>query len=42
MDFVSDQLQDLTLFRSLTTVDVFTREAVAIDVGQSLMGDDII
>ena len=36
MDFVCDQLQDGTRFRSLTIVDVFTREAVAIDAGQSL------
>jgi putative transposase len=33
MDFVADQLQDGTRFRSLTIVDVFTREAVAIEVG---------
>ncbi len=42
MDFVSDQLQDGTRFRSLTIVDVFTREAVAIEVGQSLKGDDVV
>jgi len=42
MDFVSDQLQDGTRFRSLTIVDVFTREAVAIDAGQSLKGDDVV
>jgi putative transposase len=42
MDFVSDQLQDGTRFRSLTIVDVFTREAVAIDAGQSLKGEDVI
>ena len=35
MDFVADQLQDGTRFRSLTIVDVYTREAVAIAVGQS-------
>jgi putative transposase len=35
MDFVSDQLQDGTRFRSLTIVDVFTREAVAIDAGRA-------
>src|SRR5271154_2108774 len=42
MDFVSDQLQDGTRFRSLTIVDVYTREAVAIEVGQSLKGDDVV
>ena len=42
MDFVADQLQDGTRFRSLTIVDLFTREAVAIEVGQSLKGDDVV
>ena len=42
MDFVADQLQDGTRFRSLTTVDVFTREAVAIDSGQSLKGENVV
>ena len=42
MDFVSDQLQDGTRFRSLTIVDVFTREAVAIDAGQSLKGQEVV
>ena len=42
MDFVSDQLHDGTRFRSLTIVDVFTREAVAIDAGQSLKGEDVV
>ena len=42
MDFVADQLQDGTRFRSLTIVDVYTREAVAIAVGQSLKGDDVV
>lgn len=42
MDFVSDQLQDGTRFRSLTIVDVFAREAVAIDAGQSLKGEDVV
>jgi putative transposase len=35
MDFVADQLQDGTRFRSLTIVDVFTREAVAIEVDRA-------
>src|SRR5579859_111461 len=42
MDFVADQLQDGTRFRSLTVVEVYTREAVAIEVGQSLKGDDVV
>jgi putative transposase len=33
MDFVADQLSDGTKFRALTVVDVFTREALAIEVG---------
>jgi putative transposase len=42
MDFVADQLQDGIRFRSLTIVDIYTREAVAIEVGQSLKGDDVV
>jgi putative transposase len=42
MDFVADQLQDGARFRSLTIVDVYTREAVAIEAGQSLKGDDVV
>jgi transposase InsO family protein len=42
MDFVMDQLQDGTRFRPLTIVDVHTRKAVAIEVGQSLKGDDVV
>ncbi len=42
MDFVADQLQSGTRFRSLTIVDVYTREAVAIEAGQSLKGDDVV
>ena len=42
MDFVADQLQDGVRFRSLTIVDVYTREAVGIEVGQSLKGDDVV
>ncbi len=40
IDFVADPLQDGTRFRALTVLDVYTREAVAIEVGQSLKGDD--
>jgi putative transposase len=42
LDFVADQLQDGRRFRSLTIVDVFTRESVAIEVGQSLRGEDVV
>lgn len=42
MDFVLDQLQSGTLFRSLTVVNVFTRESVAIEVGRGLQGDDVV
>jgi putative transposase len=42
MDFVMDQLKDGTRFRALTIVDVHTREAVAIEVGQSLKGDNVV
>jgi putative transposase len=42
VDLVSDQLQDGTRFRSLTIVDVYTREAMAIEVGQSLKGDYVV
>jgi putative transposase len=39
---VADPLQDGRRFRSLTIVDVFTRESVAIEVGQSLRGEDVV
>ena len=42
LDFVADQLQDGRRFRCLTTVDVFTREIVAIEVGQRLRGEDMV
>jgi putative transposase len=42
LDFVADQLQDGRRFRSLTIVDVFTRESPAIEVGQSLRGEDVV
>jgi putative transposase len=42
IDFVADQLQDGRHFRALTAVDVFTREGLAITVGQSLKGDDVV
>lgn len=42
MDFVSDQLFNGTWFRTLTIVDVFTRECLATHVGQSLKGVDVV
>ncbi len=42
MDFVADQLQDGRRFRSLTMVDIYTRESVAIEAGQSLKGEDVV
>ncbi len=42
MDFVSDQLQNGHRFRALTVVDVFTRENLAIHVGRSLGGADVV
>lgn len=42
IDFVADQLQDGRRFRALTVVDIFTREGVAIEVGQSPKGDDVV
>ena len=41
LDFVSDQLADGRRFRALTVVDVFTRECLAIEVGQSLKGENV-
>lgn len=34
LDFVADQLSNGQTFRALTIIDVFTRETLAIDVGQ--------
>jgi len=42
LDFVADQLADWRRFRALTVVDVFTRESLAIEVGQSLKGEDVM
>jgi putative transposase len=42
LDFVADQLTDGRRFRALTMVDVFTRESVAIEVGQALKGTDVV
>jgi putative transposase len=42
MDFVADQLVNGRRFRALTIVDVFSREALAIRVGQKLRGEDVV
>jgi len=42
MDFVSDALFDGRKFRALTVVDNHTRECLAIEVTQSLTGDDVV
>ena len=42
MDFVSDALFDGRKFRSLTVVDNYSRECLAIRVGQSLRGTDVV
>ena len=39
MDFVADHLTNGQRFRALTIVDVFNREALAIQVVQSLRGE---
>ena len=41
MDFVADELADGRRFRSLTIIDLFTRECLAIDVGRGLSGQDV-
>ena len=42
MDFVADNLLDGRKLRMLTVVDCFTRESLAIHVGQSLKGEDVV
>jgi len=41
MDFMADQLFDGTRFRLFTLVDNFTRESLAIDVGQRFTGEAV-
>src|SRR5215210_1859012 len=41
MDFVTDELADGRRFRALTVIDMFTRECLAIDIGQGLGGHDV-
>ena len=42
LDFVHDQLSNGEKFRTLTIVDVFSREALAIEVGQRLRGENVV
>ena len=42
LDFVADQFTGGRRFRALTVVDVYTRECLAIEVGQSLKGQDVV
>ncbi len=42
LDCVADQLANGLRFRALTVVDVFTRERLAIEVGQSLRGEHVV
>lgn len=42
MDFVADNLFDGRKLRMLTVVDCYSRESLAIHVGQSLKGEDVV
>lgn len=42
MDFVSDQFVQGTRFSALTALDTFTKECLAIELGQSLKGQQIV
>jgi putative transposase len=42
MDFVADQLADGTKIRLLTIIDIYSRESLAIVVGQRLRGEDVV
>jgi len=42
MDFVSDQLVDGERFRVLTIVDVFSREALAVQVGKHMRAENVV
>ena len=41
-DFMADQLVDGRRFRALTVVEVFRRESLALEVGQSLKGENVV
>ena len=42
MDFVADQLANGAKFRTLTIIDVFSKEALAIEVGQQPGGEHVV
>lgn len=42
MDFVCDQLFNGQRIRFLTVVDIFSRECLAIEIGQRLTGEDVV
>lgn len=42
LDFMSDEFGNGQRFRLLTVVDVFTREALATDIGIRLRGEDVV
>lgn len=42
LDFIHDQLSDGTKFRALTVVDIYSREALAIELGQRLRGEHVV
>jgi putative transposase len=42
MDFVTDSLFNGHRFRSLTIVDNYSRECLAIEVGQHIKGEDVV
>ncbi|EHP92260.1 transposase of ISMex11, IS3 family (ORF 2) [Methylorubrum extorquens DSM 13060] len=42
MDFFSDALFAGRRLRALTIVDAFTREALAIEVGQGIEGEQVV
>jgi putative transposase len=42
LDFIHDQLSNGQKFRALTVVDIFSRESLAIEVGQRLRGEHVV
>ncbi|MET3823590.1 putative transposase [Burkholderia sp. PvR073] len=42
LDFVAGQLADGTRLRALTVVDIFSRDALAIEVGKRLHAEDVV
>ncbi len=42
MDFVADQLAEGRRFRSLTVMDIYTRECLAIESEQRLKGEEVV